>query len=52
MRAALEHAGELRIIHNEVAGYPPPPVLGRLGVDNIKAINTGSPASLLLLVLD
>ena len=49
---ALANAGELRIIHNEVASFPPPPVLGRLGVDNIKAVNNSSQSAWLFLLLD
>lgn len=39
VNAALANATEIRIFHNPVAGFPPPPVLveTQLGVDNIAA---------------
>jgi len=36
--AALTNAGELRVIHNEAASYPPSTILGRLAIDNITAV--------------
>jgi hypothetical protein len=52
VQPALTNAGELRVIHNDVAGYPPPPIIGRLAVDNIKAVRRDPFPYLPMLLLD
>ncbi len=37
VEGALENATGLRIFHNPDAGFPPPPVVAQLGIDNIRA---------------
>ena len=50
--AALANAGELRIMHNPAATFPPPVFLGRLAIDNIKAERHSGLPYLPLLLLD
>ena len=49
---ALTNAGELRVIHNPAATFPPPTIIGRLAVDNIKAERRSGLPYLPLLLLD
>ena len=49
---ALSNAGELRVIHNLTATYPPPTIIGRLAVDNIHAERRSGLPYLPLLLLD
>lgn len=50
--AALTNAGELRVIHNAAATFPPPTIIGRLAIDNIKAERRSGLPYLPLLLLD
>jgi len=50
--AALTNAGELRVIHNAAATFPPPTIIGRLAIDNIKAERRAGLPYLPLLLLD
>jgi len=52
VQAALTNAGELRVIHNPAATFPPPAIQGRLAVDNIKAERRSGLPYLPLLLLD
>ena len=49
---ALSNAGELRVIHNTTATFPPPAIIGRLAVDNIQAERRSGQPYLPLLLLD
>jgi hypothetical protein len=49
---ALTNAGELRIMHNYAATWPPPVALGRMAIDNIKAERRSGLPYLPLLLLD
>ena len=49
---ALTNAGELRIMHNPAATWPPPSTLGRMAIDNIKAERRSGLPYLPLLLLD
>ncbi len=49
VNAALTNATLIRIFHSPAAGFPPPPVVARLGVDNISATAVPEPATMLLL---
>jgi hypothetical protein len=52
VHAALTNAGELRVIHNPAATFPPPIILGRLAVDNVQAERRAGQPYLPLLLLD
>jgi hypothetical protein len=52
VQEALFNAGELRVIHNPAATFPPPTILGRLDIDNIKAERRCGQPYLPLLLLD
>lgn len=52
VQAALTNAGELRIMHNPAATFPPPVFLGRLAIDNVKAERRSGLPYLPLLLLD
>lgn len=49
---ALTNGGELRIMHNPAATWPPPATLGRMAIDNIKAERRSGQPYLPLLLLD
>jgi hypothetical protein len=52
LHAALTNAGELRVIHNPAATFPPPAIIGRLAIDNIQAERRAGQPYLPLLLLD
>lgn len=50
--AALTNTGELRVMHNDLATFPPPAIIGRLAVDNIQAERRSGLPYMPLLLLD
>ena len=52
VHGALSNAGELRVMHNPAATFPPPTIIGRLAVDNIQAERRSGQPYLPLLLLD
>ena len=50
--SGFKQAGELRVIHNPAATFPPPTIIGRLAVDNIQAERRSGQPYLPLLLLD